>query len=175
MATYANGQGAPELIAEDNAACIIIIIIIMRVSRKKLSRHCSGPSMVEVKGKVSPGGGNTISLVREWGTSAHRPWLPIFVIKPREQCYRQTTADSEVDLSPSVVTEGISGSADVGKAAAIRVGGFGGSDVNPVGRMENVNFHSDWQIRSGNLKPLDSYFGTDTSGLCRDNGKEWLH
>lgn len=31
-----------------------------------------------------------------------------------------------------MVTEGISGSADVGKAAAIRVGGFGGSDVNPV-------------------------------------------
>ncbi|KAB8205767.1 hypothetical protein BDV34DRAFT_225160 [Aspergillus parasiticus] len=160
MATYANGQGAPELIAEDNAA---FIIIIMRVSRKELSRHCSGPSMVEVKGKVSPGGGNTISL-----------WLPIFVIEPGEQCYRQTV-DSEVDLSPIVVTEGISGSADVGKAAAIRVGGFGGSDVNPLGRMENVNFHSDWQIRSGNLKPLDSYFGTDTSGLCRDNGKEWLH
>ncbi|KAK6824079.1 hypothetical protein RU639_004954 [Aspergillus parasiticus] len=163
MATYANGQGAPELIAEDNAA---FIIIIMRVSRKELSRHCSGPSMVEVKGKVSPGGGNTISLVRDH-------------IDHRADGGRQRTdlqtVDSEVDLSPIVVTEGISGSADVGKAAAIRVGGFGGSDVNPLGRMENVNFHSDWQIRSGNLKPLDSYFGTDTSGLCRDNGKEWLH
>ncbi|KAB8277290.1 hypothetical protein BDV30DRAFT_235087 [Aspergillus minisclerotigenes] len=141
MATYAEGQGTPELISEDNAACIILII--MRVSRKKLSRHCSGPSMVELKGKVSPGGVNTISLVREGGTSACRPvwlspswhlpdWLPISVRDPGKQCYRQTTRNSEVDPSPIMVTEGISGSADVGKAAAIRVGGFGGSDVNPV-------------------------------------------
>ncbi|BAE65866.1 unnamed protein product [Aspergillus oryzae RIB40] len=57
-----------------------------------------------------------------------------------------------------MVTEGISGSADVGKAAAIRVGGFGGSDVNPVA--------DGW--KDGNLKPLDSYFGTDTSGLHRE-------
>ncbi|GMF76673.1 unnamed protein product [Aspergillus oryzae] len=129
MATYAEGQGTPELISEDNAACIILII--MHVSRKKLSRHCSGPSMVEVKGKVSPGGVNTISLVRD--PNWYLPhWLPISVRDPGKQCYRQTTRNSEVDPSPIMVTEGISGSADVGKAAAIRVGGFGGSDVNPI-------------------------------------------
>lgn len=37
-----------------------------------------------------------------------------------------------VNPSPNVVTEGISGPADVGMAAAIGVSGFGGSDVNPV-------------------------------------------
>lgn len=37
-----------------------------------------------------------------------------------------------------------------------------------VGRMVNVNSEYDWQICPGNLKPLDSYFGTDTSGLHRE-------
>ncbi|RMZ46667.1 hypothetical protein CA14_008394 [Aspergillus flavus] len=130
MATYAEGQGTPELISEDNAACIILII--MHVSRKKLSRHCSGPSMVEVKGKVSPGGVNIISLVRDHIDHRAEGERQRADLDPGKQCYRQTTRNSEVDPSPIMVTEGISGSADDGKAAAIRVGGFGGSDVNPV-------------------------------------------